>query len=100
LHQRLQADGAVGAGAVFDEYLLPEPLGEMPGGKARDEVGAASRRERAIILIARCGQVWIGACAPAAPGNAPASASAAASVARSMRMFVLPMSRRLRRRDL
>ncbi len=46
LHQRLQADGAVGAGAVLDEYLLPEPLGEMLGGKARDEVGAASRRER------------------------------------------------------
>ncbi len=47
LHQRLQADGAVGAAPVLDIDLLPEAVGEMLRCQPRDEISAAARRKRA-----------------------------------------------------
>jgi hypothetical protein len=81
LHQRLQAEGAVGAAAVLDEYLLAEPLGQVLGARRAMKSVPPPAGNGTIILIDRCGQLWTGACAPAAPGNATASASVAASLA-------------------
>ena len=46
LHQRLQADGAVGAAAVLDVDLLAEPVRQVLGDQPGDEIGAAAGRER------------------------------------------------------
>src|SRR4029079_12733005 len=45
-HADLRAERAAGAGAVLHDDLLLQRLGQLLRGDARDEVGAAARRER------------------------------------------------------
>src|ERR1700730_214198 len=42
LHQRLQANGSVRAGAVLDKYLLPQSLRELLCREPADEVGPSA----------------------------------------------------------
>src|ERR1700730_14074018 len=44
LHQRLQANGSVRAGAVLDKYLLPQSLRELFCREPADEVGPSACR--------------------------------------------------------